>query len=132
MKRRVATSKTTPYHLFGDDQVERYNGVIWNASRLALRSANLPDSRLELVKKITCVYVGRRIITSMADIFHRFLSISRPRNKQASKFYAFSAQTDNSIHSQILYNNYDSYFKNKKSRCAKQCMHSYSIVILPT
>ncbi|CAB4007060.1 retrovirus-related Pol poly from transposon, partial [Paramuricea clavata] len=31
------------------DLVERYNDIIWKAVRLALRSANLPDSRWELV-----------------------------------------------------------------------------------
>ena len=30
-------------------KVERYNSIIWKAVRLALRSANLPDSRWELV-----------------------------------------------------------------------------------
>ena len=42
-------SKTTPYHPNGNGQVERYNGIIWKAVRLFLMSANLPDSKWELV-----------------------------------------------------------------------------------
>ena len=48
-QRGVVTSKTTPYHPTGNGQVERYNGIIWKAVRLALKSANLPDSQWELV-----------------------------------------------------------------------------------
>ena len=44
----MATSKVTPYHPTGNGQVERYNGIIWKAVRLALKSANLPDSQWEL------------------------------------------------------------------------------------
>ena len=48
-QRGIATSKTTPYHPNGNGQVERYNGIIWKAVRLSLMSANLPDSKWELV-----------------------------------------------------------------------------------
>ena len=48
-QRGIATSKTTPYHRNGNGQVERYNGIIWKAVRLSFMSANLPDSKWELV-----------------------------------------------------------------------------------
>jgi hypothetical protein len=35
-KRGIATSRTTLYQQIGNGQVERYNGIIWKAVRLAL------------------------------------------------------------------------------------------------
>jgi len=48
-ERGIATSKTTPYHPIGNGQVERYNGIIWNSVRLALRSRGLPSQQWEAV-----------------------------------------------------------------------------------
>jgi len=46
IKRGVTSIHSTPYHRIGNSQVERYNGMIWKAIRLALKSHNLPvDSR---------------------------------------------------------------------------------------
>ena len=49
LKRGVASSKSSPYHPTGNSQVERYNGVIWKAIRLALKTHNLSVSSWEAV-----------------------------------------------------------------------------------
>ena len=41
----VATSRTTSYNPEGNGQVERYNGVIWKAITMCLKSKNLPVTR---------------------------------------------------------------------------------------
>lgn len=41
----IATSRTTPYH----PQCERYNGIIWKHTLLALASRNLRESQWETV-----------------------------------------------------------------------------------
>ena len=49
MKRGVASSHSTSYHPIGNSQVERYNGILWKAIRLALKSHNLPVDSWEAV-----------------------------------------------------------------------------------
>lgn len=49
IKLEVATSRSTPYHPTGNSQVERYNGIIWKAVRLALRSRGWHDRDWERV-----------------------------------------------------------------------------------
>jgi len=49
MKRGVASNHSTPYHPIGNSQVERYNGILWKAMRLALKSHNLPVDSWEAV-----------------------------------------------------------------------------------
>lgn len=45
----VATSRTTPYNPRGNGQVERYNAIIWNTVRLALKNKDLDISQWEVV-----------------------------------------------------------------------------------
>ena len=48
-KHNVACSKSTRYNPQGNGQVERYNGVVWTAIRLALKTRKLETSYWELV-----------------------------------------------------------------------------------
>ena len=77
-QRGVATSKTTPYHPIGNGQVERYNGIIWKSIRLALKSANLPDSQWELVLPDALHSIRSLLCTSTNATPHeRFFNFSR-------------------------------------------------------
>ncbi|CAB0014970.1 unnamed protein product [Nesidiocoris tenuis] len=49
LSRKIATSRTTAYNPQGNGQVEKYNGTIWNAVRLALHSKGLPLTDWELM-----------------------------------------------------------------------------------
>ena len=42
IKRGIAQSHSAIYHPTGYSQVERYNGVIWRAGRLAFKTRNMP------------------------------------------------------------------------------------------
>ena len=45
----VAMSRTSIYNPRGNGQVERYNGTIWKAIIMSLKSKNLPNESWQLV-----------------------------------------------------------------------------------
>ena len=47
--RVIACSRTSVYNARGNGQYERYNGIIWTAVKLALKSRNLDSPQWELV-----------------------------------------------------------------------------------
>lgn len=49
LSKGIATSRSTPYNPKGNGQVERYNGIIWKAVTLALKSRGLDSKRWEEV-----------------------------------------------------------------------------------
>lgn len=49
LERGIATSRCTRYNPQGNGQVEKYNGVVWKAAQLALKSRKLPVTQWELV-----------------------------------------------------------------------------------
>ena len=65
IKRGAASTHSTRYHPIGYSQVERHNGILWKAIRLALKSHNspvdsweavLPDA-LHAIRSLLCVCV---------------------------------------------------------------------------
>ena len=77
-QRGIATSKTTPYHPIGNGQVERYNGIIWKAVRLSLKSANLRDSKWETVLPDALHSIRSLLSTSTNTTPHeRFFNFQR-------------------------------------------------------
>jgi hypothetical protein len=84
-KQGIATSKTTPYHPIGNGQVERYNGIIWKAVCLALKSANLPNSQWELVLPDALHFIRSLLSTSTNTTPHeRFFNFQRRSSHGAS------------------------------------------------
>ncbi len=49
LSRGVASSRTTPYNPAGNGQVERYNGIVWKAIVMALRTRGLPTAHWQEV-----------------------------------------------------------------------------------
>ena len=69
----IATSRTTSYHPQGNGQYERYNGIIWKHTLLALASRNLKESQWETVIGFTLLYFKVAVMplvleTKMADV----------------------------------------------------------------
>ena len=80
----VATSRTTPYHPTGNSQIERYNGIIWKAICLALRTNALNISEWETVLPQALHSVRSLLSTATNETPHeRFFNFSR-RSGQGS------------------------------------------------
>ena len=47
--RGISSSHSTPYHPIDNEQVERYNDIVWKSIQLVLTSAKLPVERWESV-----------------------------------------------------------------------------------
>ena len=78
----------TPYHPSGNGQVKRYNGTIWKAVHLALKSANLPDSQWELVLA-GASHLFRSLLTTLTNStsherFYGFQRCSSDRTSMVS------------------------------------------------
>lgn len=83
--RNIATSHGTPYHPIGNGQVERYNGVIWKAVRLALSSADLPITHWEKVLPDVLHSIRSLLSTATNATPHeRFFNFNRKSNQGTS------------------------------------------------
>lgn len=49
MSKGIASSRTTSYNPQGNGQTERYNGIVWKAITMALKSRNLPPKCWQIV-----------------------------------------------------------------------------------
>lgn len=83
--RNIATSHSTPYHPIGNGQVERYNGVIWKAVRLALSSADLSITHWEKVLPDVLHSIRSLLSTATNATPHgRFFNFNRKSNQGTS------------------------------------------------
>ncbi|XP_041347788.1 uncharacterized protein LOC121367584 [Gigantopelta aegis] len=74
----IVTSKTTLYDPIGNGQVERYNGIIWRAVCLVLKSSILPDSQWERVLPDVLHSIRSFLSTSTNTTSHeRFFGFQR-------------------------------------------------------
>lgn len=74
----VATSRTTSYNPQGNGQVEKYNGVIWKAITMSLKSKNLPIKYWQEVLPDVLHSIRSLLCTATNETPHeRFFSFSR-------------------------------------------------------
>ena len=66
----VATSRTTSYNPRGNDQCEKFNGVIWKAVLAALKSRKLPTSHWEEVLPDALHSVRSLLCTAITCTLH--------------------------------------------------------------
>ncbi|CAB3981035.1 Pro-Pol poly [Paramuricea clavata] len=74
----IATSRTTSYNPEGNDQVEKYNGVVWQTTIKSLRSKNLPTKHWQLVLPDVLHSICSLLCTATNETPHK-LFFSFPR-----------------------------------------------------
>ena len=78
LQKRVSTSRTNPYHPQGNSQCERYNGILWNAIKCALKSRNYPIEKWEVVVPEALGAIRTLLCTATNQSPHsRFLNFER-------------------------------------------------------
>ena len=78
LQKGVASSHTVPYNPRGNSQCERFNGIIWNAIKCALKTRQLPVKRWESVVSTALDAVRSLLCTSTGETPHsRFFSFNR-------------------------------------------------------
>ena len=81
----VATSRTTSYNPEGNGQVEGYNGVIWKALTMCLKSKNLPVTRWQDVLPDVLHSARSLLCTATNETPHeRFFGFPRRSSSGAS------------------------------------------------
>ena len=83
--RGIASSHSTPYHPIGNGQVERYNGIVWRATRLALASNELPITQWEKVLPDVLHSIRSLLSTATSSTPHeRFFNFQRKSSQGTS------------------------------------------------
>ena len=78
LSKGVASSMSTPYHPIGNSQVERYNGIVWNAVKSSLKNNNLELRHWERALPQALHCIRSLLCTSTNQTPHeRFLNFSR-------------------------------------------------------
>ncbi|KAF2884124.1 hypothetical protein ILUMI_22044 [Ignelater luminosus] len=82
----IASSRTTPYNPQGNEQAERYNGIIWKIVQLALKNKNLPVSHWEDVLNESLHSIWSLLRTATNETPHKrmFKFVRRTRNGSAT------------------------------------------------
>ena len=93
----IATSRTTPYNPTGNGQVERYNGIIWKAILLALKSHNLDVKDWEMALP-TALHSIRSLLSTATNTtpHERFLQHPR-RNMFGSSLPSWLANEQSKV-----------------------------------
>ena len=90
----VAASRTSIYNPRGNGQVERYNGTIWKAIIMSLKSKNLPNERWQLVLPDVLHSVRSLLCTATNVTPHeRFLGFPR-RSSAGSSIPSWLIESD--------------------------------------